>query len=103
MIILMAVGYDLDLKEIRWKETGRFIALRLISMAVLLGILLLVNRFVLGGVIHVGAAVLLFLLPPPYVLPIFSDEEDQRARLSSAISALTLVTMILFAVMAVVV
>lgn len=103
MIILMAVGYDLDLKEIRWKETGRFIALRLISMAVLLGILLLVNRFVLDGVIHVGAAVLLFLLPPPYVLPIFSDEEDQRARLSSAISALTLVTMILFAVMAVVV
>ena len=103
MIILMAVGYDLDLKEIKWKETGRFIVLRLASMAVLLTVLLTVNRFLLGNTIHPGAAVLLFLLPPPYVLPIFSDEEDQRARLSSAISALTLVTMVLFAVMAVVV
>ena len=103
MIILMAVGYDLDLKQIKWKETGRFIVLRLASMAILLTILLVANRFLLGGVIHPGAAILLFLLPPPYVLPIFSDEEDQRARLSSAISALTLVTMILFAVMAVVV
>ena len=103
MIILMAVGYDLDLKQIKWKETGRFIALRLVSMAVLLAILLVINRFLLGGIIHPGAAILLFLLPPPYVLPIFSDEEDQRARLSSAISALTLVTMVLFAVMAVLV
>ena len=103
MIILMCVGYDLDLKQIRWKETGRFIALRLISMAVLLVLLLAINRFVLGGTIHPGAAVLLFLLPPPYVLPIFSDDESQRAALSSAISALTMVTMVLFAVMAVVV
>ena len=103
MIILMAVGYDLDLTQIKWKETGRFIALRLVSMAVLLAILLVINRFLLGGIIHPGAAILLFLLPPPYVLPIFSDEEDQRARLSSAISALTLVTMVLFALMAVLV
>ena len=103
MIILLAVGYDLDLKQIRWKQTGRFIVLRLVSMAVLLAILLVVNKLLLGGIIHVGAAILLFLLPPPYVLPIFSDDESQRATLSSAISALTLVTMILFAVMAVLV
>lgn len=103
MIILLAVGYDLDLKQIQWKQTGRFIVLRLVSMAVLLAILLVVNKLVLGGIIHVGAAILLFLLPPPYVLPIFSDDESQRARMSSAISALTLVTMVLFAVMAVLV
>ena len=103
MIILLAVGYDLDLKQIQWKQTGRFIVLRLVSMAVLLAILLVVNKLVLGGIIHVGAAILLFLLPPPYVLPIFSDDESQRASLSSAISALTMVTMILFAVMAVLV
>ena len=103
MIILLAVGYDLDLKQIRWKQTGRFIVLRLVSMAILLAILLVINKLILGGIIHVGAAILLFLLPPPYVLPIFSDDESQRATLSSAISALTMVTMILFAVMAVLV
>ena len=100
MIILLVVGYDLDLKQIRLKDTAAFVILRLATMAVLLGVMLVLNTYVLGGKIHTGALILMFLLPPPYVLPIFSTDESQRSRLSSAISALTLVTMILFAVMA---
>ena len=103
MIILLVVGYDLDLRKIQWKDTAGLIALRLITMAALLGVFLLLNTYVLQGMIHTGAMILMLLLPPPYVLPIFSTDESQRARLSSALSALTLVTMILFAVMAVVV
>ena len=103
MIILLVVGFDLNLKLIRWKDTASYIALRLITMAVLLGIALLLNRYVLGGMIHRGAITLMCILPPPYVLPIFSTDQSQRANLSSALSALTLVTMILFAVMAVVI
>lgn len=103
MIILLTVGYDLVLKEIRWKETARYIALRLITMAILLGIIVGVNRLLLGGAIHEGAAMLLVILPPPYVLPIFADDPDQRTTISSALSALTLVTLILFAVMTVIV
>ena len=100
MIILLVVGYDLDLKQIKWKDTVGLIALRLVTMAAVLALVLAFDKFVLGSVIHTGAIILMFLLPPPYVLPIFSTDESQRARLSSAISALTLVTMILFAVMA---
>ena len=100
MIILLVVGYDLNLRQIKLKDTFSLIALRLVTMGVVLVLVLLLNKFVLGGMIHVGAIILMFLLPPPYVLPIFSTDESQRARLSSAISALTLVTMILFAVMA---
>ena len=48
-----------------------------------------------------GAAVLLFILPSPYVIPIFADEPAERVQISSALSALTLVTMILFAVVSV--
>lgn len=103
MIILLVVGYDLDLKRIQWKNTAGYIALRLITMAILLGIVLPLDRFVLGDMIHDGAIILMCLLPPPYVLPIFSTDESQRANLSSALSALTLVTMIAFAVMAAVV
>lgn len=99
MLILLSVGYDLVLSEIRWKDTARYIVLRLVTMAVLLVILVAVNRLFLGGIIHEGAAALLFLLPPPYVLPIFADDPTQRTQLSSALSALTLVTLILFAVM----
>lgn len=103
MIILLCIGYDLDLRAIEWKKMSKFIVLRLVSVAVMLLLLLAIDRLLLGNIIHTGAAVLFFLLPPPYVLPIFSDDESQRASLSSAISALTLVTIILFAVMAFVV
>lgn len=103
MIILLVVGYDLNLKEIRWKDTAGLIILRLIAMAVILGVAVLLNTYVLSGMLHMGAILLMLLLPPPYVLPIFSTDESQRARLSSALSALTLVTMILFAIMAIVI
>ena len=101
MMILLAVGYDLDFREIRWRDTARFVLLRLISMALLFGLLVLVNRTLLHSVIFEGAALLLFILPPPFVIPIFADEPNQRAQVSSALSALTVVTLVLFAVMTV--
>lgn len=100
MIILLVVGYDLDLRQIKWKDTAAFVVLRLVPMAITLAAVLALNKYVLGGVMHTGAIILMFLLPPPYVLPVFSTDESQRARLSSAISALTVLTMVLFAVMA---
>lgn len=99
MLILLSVGYDLVLREIRWKDTARYIILRLVAMVILLGILIAVNRLLLGGMIHEGAATLMFLLPPPYVLPIFANDPEQQTQISSALSALTLVTLLLFAVM----
>lgn len=44
----------------------------------------------------------MFVLPPPYVLPVFADVEAERADVSSALSALTFVSIVLFAVLAVV-
>lgn len=103
MIILLTVGFDLVIREIPWKKTAGMIAMRLVVMGALLGVLILLNRTLLDGMIFEGAAVLLFILPPPYVIPIFADEPDERVQISSSLSALTLITMILFAVMSVVV
>lgn len=102
VIILLAVGYDLVLREIPWKKIGGFIAMRLGVMAVLLAGVILLNRTVLQGVIFEGAAALLFILPPPYVIPVFADEPGERVQISSALSALTLMTIVLFAVMCVI-
>ena len=98
MIILLTVGYDLVIRDIPWKKTGGLIAMRLAVMAVCLGVMILLNRTVLNGMLFEGAAVLMVLLPPPYVIPVFADEPTERVQISSALSALTLVTMILFAV-----
>jgi predicted permease len=98
MVILLTVGYDLVIRDIPWKKTGGLIAMRLAVMAVCLGVMILLNRTVLNGMLFEGAAVLMVLLPPPYVIPVFADEPSERVQIASALSALTLVTMILFAV-----
>ena len=98
MIILLTVGYDLVIRDIPWKKTGGLIAMRLVVMAVCLGVMILLNRTILNGMLFEGAAVLMVLLPPPYVIPVFADEPSERVQIASALSALTLVTMVLFAV-----
>lgn len=101
MIILLTVGYDLVLKEIPWKQTAGLILMRLAIMAVCLSIAIGLNRTVLQGILFEGAMLLMVILPPPYVIPVFADEPKERVRISSALSAMTLVTMILFTVIAV--
>lgn len=101
-IILLTVGYDLVLKDVSWRTTAGFIAMRMGILALLLGLVILLNRTLLNSMIFEGAAILLFILPPPYVLPVFADEPGERAQLSGALSALTLVTLFLFAILCVV-
>ncbi len=103
MIILLTVGYDLVLKEIPWKKTAGLMAMRVAVMAVVLGLMILINRTLLKGAMFEGAAVLMCILPPPYVIPVFADEPGERVQTASALSALTLVTMVLFAVASVIV
>ncbi len=103
MIILLTVGYDLVLKEIPWKKTVGLIALRLVVMAAVLGVMILINRTLLNGAMFEGAAVLMCILPPPYVIPVFGDEPQERVQTASALSALTLITMVLFAAASVIV
>lgn len=101
VLILLAVGYDLVPAQIRWRKIGSLVMLRLGVSVLLLGAALLVDRFVLGQMMHPGALLLMFVLPPPYVLPVFADVENERADISSALSALTLISIVLFALMAV--
>ncbi len=99
VIILLAIGYDLVPKEIRWAKTAKIVALRVAVMAIILGLALLINRLILGGAMSTAALIMLMILPPPYVLPVFADAGDERANVSSALSVLTLLSLALFAVL----
>ena len=99
MIILLTVGYDLVLREIPWKKTAGLIAMRLGIMAILYGVGVLLNRTLLNNVFFEGALLLMLILPPPYVIPVFADEPQERVQISSALSAMTFVTIILFAIL----
>ena len=101
-VILFTVGFDLVIREIPWKRTGGLLAMRLGLMALCFGLLVLLNRTVLNGMIFEGAALLLVTLPAPYIIPIFTDEPSERVQISSVLSAMTLLTMVLFAILSVV-
>ncbi|MBP3426819.1 MAG: hypothetical protein J6M47_00995 [Clostridia bacterium] len=101
-VILLTIGYDLVPAEIQWKKTARLAVLRLGVSAAALLLVLLVDRLLLGVMMHPGALVLMFILPPPYVLPVFADVEEERADVSSALSSLTLISLILFMLLTVV-
>ena len=101
MVILLTVGYDLVLGEIPWKKTVVYIAMRLGVMAVILAVMVLLNRTVLDGMMFEGAALLMVILPPPYVIPVFADEPSERVSISSALSAMTVVSLLLFAALSV--
>ena len=101
-VILLTIGYDLLPEEIELQKTVKLAGLRLVVSAAALVIALLVNHFLLGGMMHMGALVLMFTLPPPYVLPVFADVEEERTDISSALSVLTLVSLLLFMAMTVV-
>lgn len=102
MIILLTVGYDLVLKEIPWKKTAGLLALRLTAMVCFVGVMLLINRLVLGGVLFEGAIILMAILPPPYVIPVFTDKPEERTQVSAGLSVMTLMCTVLFAVLSVV-
>jgi hypothetical protein len=87
--------------EIRWRKTARLAALRLITGTAALIAVLLVDRLLMGSMMHPGALMLMFTLPPPYVLPVFADVEEERTDVSSALSALTLISLILFMILTV--
>ncbi len=98
-VILLTIGYDLVLGDIRWRNTAKLVMLRLAVSGVGLGTALLIDRFLLGGMVHKGALIMMFTLPPPYVLPVFADAGEERADVSSALSVLTLITLAVFMVL----
>ena len=98
--LFCCVSVDLVLGDIPWRSTGKVVALRFAIMLML--------RLVLGAVVHLlfpnaapdAALNVMFILPPPFVLPVFADDANQRVYISSALSVSTLVSIAGFAVLA---
>ena len=100
-IILLTIGYDLVLDHIPWTAVMKVTVVRIAIMAglrVLAGVI--VHAVGLGDSLDQALNVML-ILPPPYVLPVFADDEKQREYVSSALSVMTLITIIGFIMLAI--
>ena len=100
-IILLTIGYDLVLGDIPWRETAKVVALRCAIMLALGLAFIGVMKLLWPAANLTAAIVVMFMLPPPFVLPVFADDESQRVYVSSALSVSTLVAIAGFAVLAV--
>ena len=101
-LILISIGYDLVLRDIPWKEALKAAGLRLAIMAVLGAGVLALFRLLWPDAQWDRAVLLMFLLPPPYVLPVFSTDGEQRVYLSSVLSLSTLIALAGFVLLAVI-
>lgn len=99
-MILLTIGYDLVLSDIPWRETGKVVALRYGIMLILGAGLIGLLKLLWPQADLTAAIVVMFILPPPFVLPVFADDESQRVYVSSALSLSTLVAIVGFAVLA---
>ena len=99
-IILLTIGYDLVLDDIPWADTVKVVALRLVIMLALRTALVALIGAIWPQANLTAAINVMFILPPPFVLPVFADDADQRVYVSSALSVSTLAAIAGFAVLA---
>lgn len=101
VLILISVGYDLCFSQIRWRETFKMTATRLVIMLLLMGATMGAVWALFGkDMMLIKAIAVMFILPPPFVLPVFADDSEHRAYISSVLSFSTLTAIALFAVLA---
>lgn len=100
VLILIVVGYDLSIRGVKWAMVGKTILLRLVIMIALMFALVFALDNMIGLTREMkGAMYLMFLLPPPYVLPAFADNENERGNISSVLSVYTIVSIAAFFVL----
>lgn len=96
-IVLLMVGYELNLKMELIVPVAKTILFRLIIMAVLLigSNLIIFNIFEFDKNLEI-ALMVLYSLPAPFIIPIFSEVGEDGEYVSTSLSVHTLVTVILF-------
>ena len=99
-LILIVVGYGLRFDFSQLAYTGRVILIRL---AISIPAALLLNRFLIRGLMGLGkgfeaALFTLLILPPPFILTLFMDQDQKEAihRVDSTLTLHTVVTIFVF-------
>ena len=98
-IVLLMVGYELNLKMKLIVPVAKTIFFRLVIMAILLiaSNLIIFSIFPFDKNLEI-ALMVLYALPAPFIIPIFSEVGEDGEYVSTSLSVHTLVTVVLFGV-----
>lgn len=102
-LICIVIGYELHMEA---KHIGKPLLAVLLRMGILFGIAFLLNTFLIDRALHLDrsfqlAVYTMFLLPPPFVIPIYMGEsaEEQKPLILNAISLHVLLSLAAFVVL----
>lgn len=99
-LILLVVGYGIELSEVRWIETLKTIFARVVIFIVFgISMFYVVRLLFPGNPLYSHAAVLAFILPPSYLLSFFTKDEQEAAYVGSVLTVYTLLTIIGFSIL----
>ena len=104
-VILVVIGYRMNLRELNLAKTGKAILLRILQQAILaaavFGIFFLLGGDFTSKLTLISAAVF-FILPSPFIIPLYQKGEKEKEFYSAALSAYTILTILMFLGLAVV-
>ena len=100
-LVLLVVGYELELDKSLLKPVAVTVASRLVIMAVLLAVV----SFVLFRIVPYDkglqiALMIMYALPAPFIIPLFADVGEDGRYISTSLSVHTLCTILLFVAIA---
>ena len=96
-IVLLVVGYELNMKRELMKKVLITVVTRLAIMAVLLVAVSAIVTGIFGYDKELEVALMvLYSLPAPFIIPMFADLGDDSEYVSTTLSFNTVVTIILF-------
>ncbi len=99
-IILLCIGSDLASQKVSLRKALAPVALRIFVLSVVFALVYYTDMLLGIGINH-QALLLMFALPAPFVLPIFATAANERADVASALSIQTILTLIIFGLMAI--
>ena len=97
-IILLVVGYELEFKEMNFKAIFALVFTRILVVAAIsIGLIVALSAIIPVNEYLKWAFILLFILPPPFAIPILLNNEKENAYVSAGLSVYTIFSLIAFA------
>ncbi|MEH7436964.1 hypothetical protein V7182_05665 [Neobacillus drentensis] len=97
-LICLVIGYEIQIEK---SSIGKVVKVVVIRMMMLFTFGLLINNFIINRLLHLdqlfmAAVITMFMLPPPFVIPLFIKGEDKENRMfvNNVLSVHTVVTII---------
>ena len=100
-LILLVVGFGMDFSDIRWSETLRTIAARVVIFGIC-GVLVyrLVCTLLPADPLYGFAVIMTFILPPSFVFSAYTQRRQEESYVGSVLAVYTLLTLIGYSLLA---